>query len=100
MNSQSKLPEVIKEINLREILRVDYSMEGDWNQKLNAIWSKEEGFLGYEGMNVSHENHKPCVELYFDGYWLGIHCYEQVDNQNVFDEEKASLMIKYIEENS
>lgn len=100
MTSQSKLPNVVKEINLQAILRVDYSMEGNWNHNLKVIWSKKEGFLGYEGINTAHEIHKPCVELYFDGYWLGIHCYKVIDGKNVFDQEKADLIIEYIEANS
>lgn len=99
MNNTPELPPVIRQIDLKPILRVDYSMEGDWNRNLKVVWSAKDGFLDYNQINRSHPEHKPCLELYFDGYWLGIHCYRDEGGEHVFDEEKADAILNYIEEN-
>ena len=97
MSSKPILPNVLKEINLYGIIRLDYSMEGNWNDNLKVLWTREDGFLGYEGITESHETYNPCLELYFDGYFLGIKCFNRIENKNVVDKEMIELIIKYIE---
>jgi len=97
MSTTRVLPDVLKEINLYGIIRLDYSMEGNWNDNLKVIWTREDGFLGYEGITESHETYNPCLELYFDGYFLGIKCFERIENKNVVDKEMIERIIEYIE---
>jgi len=97
MKAISILPDVLKEINLFGIIRVDYSMEGNWNDNLKVLWTREDGFLGFDGITIAHETFKPCLELYFDDYFLGIKCFKRIGNQNVVDKEMIDLIIKYIE---
>lgn len=97
MSTTLVLPDVLKEINLNGIIRLDYSMEGNWNHNLKVLWTREAGFLGYDGITLAHKSYNPCLELYFDGYFLGIKCFKRKGNLNVIDKELIDLIIKHIE---
>jgi hypothetical protein len=53
--------------------------------------------MGFEGVALSHAHHKPSVELYFEGAWVGLHCFWTRDGENFFDEEAARVLIRYVE---
>lgn len=98
MPHHTSIPSVVQEISLDAILRIDYSLEGDWSGNVKTIWSKTDGFLSYDGILKSHAENIPSIELYFEGYWLGIHCFNRIDGQNVFDEAKSDAIIQYVSE--
>lgn len=97
MNNNSKIPSAIKQLDLSGLIRIDYSIEGAWNDNLTVIWERDKGMLDYSSINRSHEIHKPAIELYFPGYWLGLHCYNEDQGKYIFDENYALRIIKYIE---
>ncbi len=97
MINNDKIPQVVKLLNLSNIKRIDYSMEGDWNANIVVIWERKKGVLDYSGITRSHYIHKPTIELYFENHWVGLHCYKNVEGNNLFDEDYALLIIKYIE---
>ncbi|PTM02348.1 MAG: hypothetical protein DA407_15235 [Bacteroidetes bacterium] len=78
-------------------IRQNLLSEGNWNENLKILWTRKDGFLGYDGITEAHETNNPCIELYFDGYFLGIKCFKRIENQNVVDKEMIELIIKYIE---
>ncbi len=92
-----KLPQIIGEISLDAIIRIDVSLEGAWNSNLATIWSRKDGFTGFNGISRSHAVFKPSLELYFDCSWVGIHCFNRKGGHFVFDEELAAAIIDYIE---
>ena len=99
MIKTKKLPDILKEISLADIIRIDYALEGNWNNTVVTIWSRDKGFIGYPEENLMHNTLKPSIELYFNKLWLGIHCYNRINNKNIFDKEYADIIIKYIEDN-
>lgn len=72
-------------------------MEGDWSPSVVTIWDRKKGFMGFSGFNGSHPVHRPSLELYYEGAWIGIHCYQRVDNRNIFDEDQALRIINLVE---
>lgn len=97
MNQKSNIPKIVKEISLHDIDRIDVSLEGDWSPNVVTVWSRKKGFFGFSGITCSHPTFKPSLELYFKNSWLGIHCFRKAGDQNVFDEEFALDIVKYIE---
>jgi len=91
------LPPIVREISLSGLRRIDVALEGNWSPTVVTVWSKEKGLLGFFKVVRSHPTFKPSLELYFDDAWLGIHCYRRTEGQNVFDEEFARRVIKYVE---
>ena len=93
MNSQELL-NLVKEMPIRDMKRIDVALEGNWNPTVTAVWSRERGFIGFGKVKKEHSKYKPSIELYFDDYWIGIHCYKRIKNKNIFDQEFALKIIK------
>ncbi len=98
MSKSDNIPKIIREISLNHLRRIDISLEGNWNFNIVTIWTRENGFNGLSGIIRSHQTFKPSLELYFEGYWVGLNCFKIIDNNNVFNEELALKVIKYIDE--
>ena len=98
MNDQTPLPEIIREISLDTLLRIDVALEGNWSATVVTVWSRDRGSIGCEDVVHTHESFKPSLELYFDGSWLGLHCLTRIGGKNVFDESFATRVIAYVEE--
>lgn len=96
----SNLPAVLSEISLTGLKRIDVSLEGDWSARVTSVWAREAGFLGFSAVARQHPTHKPSLELYFEDYWVGCHCFRRVHGQNVFDEELARRIIDHVEARS
>jgi len=62
-----------------------------------TIWTREKGSLGFSAVTKTHSTFKPSIELYFEGTWLGIHCFNRVNGENIFDEEFAVNLLEYLE---
>lgn len=91
------LPPALRGISVEGILRVDLGLEGDWSGTVVPIWSRESGFLGFEGATHGHATHRPSLELYFERAWIGLHCFRREGDQNVLDETAALRVISWIE---
>lgn len=94
----SNFPPVLSEISFTGLRRIVLSLEGDWNARVRPVWTREAGFLGFSGVARQHPEYKPSLELYFEDYWVGCHCFRRVHGQNEFDEEKARQMIDHVED--
>ena len=86
-NGKRKIPAMLRNLNVKGIIRIDAGMEGDWSSSVVTIWNREEGYRGLSGFSGSHPDHCPSLELYFRGAWVGAHCFRRVGRENVFDEE-------------
>jgi hypothetical protein len=98
MRASHGLPEILTEISLERLIRIDAGLEGDWSPTVVTVWSSDDGLVGFEAVADRHPVFKPSLELYFDGAWIGVHCFRRVGDENVFDEELARDVIGYVEE--
>jgi hypothetical protein len=97
MTNSNGVPDLVKSILLDGILRIDVALEGDWSPTVVTVWSRETGFAGFSKVTQSHRTCKPSLELYFQGVWLGIHCFRRINAENVFNEDFARNIIDYVE---
>jgi hypothetical protein len=93
-----KLPSILNEINPQNIQRIDAALEGNWKDTVVTVWLYDKGFIGFEKVIKQHHSFKPSIELYFLDTWVGIHCFKKSDKMNIFDEEYAMAIIKFIED--
>jgi len=94
---EKEIPLIVCEISLDKIKKIVVALEGDWNPTMVTVWTREKGMLGFSNVTRTHSSHKPSLELYFEDTWLGIHCFNRIDDKNVFDEEFAIQIIEYVE---
>lgn len=91
-----KIPDVLEKIALKDLTRIDAALEGNWNPTVTTVWTKKDGFIGFSKVKKSHGTFKPSIELYFKDSWIGIHCFKQMNNTNVFDEKFAMGILDFI----
>ena len=97
MGNSGVLPGILTEVSLDRLVRIDAALEGDWSPSVVTVWSREDGFVGFESVASRHPTFKPGIELYFEDTWVGIHCYRRVDDENIFDTELARSVIEYVQ---
>lgn len=99
MVKENKYQKILDDISLHNLKRIDAALEGNWNPTVTTIWTRERGFIGFDSVIRSDSELKPSLELYFENHWIGLHCYREIDQQNVFDEPLAIRIIEYIDKN-
>ena len=92
-----QLGRLLASLPYEELLRVDVALEGAWSETVRPIWTPADGFLGFSQVPSPRRSLRPALELYFAGYWVGIHCYRDEHGESVFDRELAALLIAEIE---
>jgi len=92
------VPTIIKKISLKNLIRIDAALEGNWNPTTTAIWTRKNGFIGFSKAKKSHRVFKPSIELYFKDSWIGIRCFKRIKNKNVFNEKLAMSIINFVED--
>ena len=97
MDKENKYQKILSAISLHGLQRIDAALEGNWNPTVTTIWTRERGFIGFDRIIRADPKLKPSLELYFENHWIGLHCYKEIDRQNVFDETLAEQIIEYIE---
>ncbi len=88
---------LLNSISLDGIKRIDVSLEGDWSDSVTTVWARNRGFPGFERVRRSHEKHRPSLEFYFDGSWVGVHCCNSENDHNVFNEKLARELLDFVE---
>jgi len=96
MENLNDIPDLVRSVPLDGILRIDVGLEGDWSPTVVTVWSREAGFMAFSGVIESHPTYKPSLELYFQGVWLGIHCFNRTNDENVFNKDFARQVIDYV----
>jgi len=91
------LPAALLALPLDAIVRIDAALEGDWSGTVVPVWSRADGFLGFDRVVRAHATHRPALELYFPGWWIGVHCHRAEGGSFVFDEPRARAVIAYVE---
>jgi len=97
MEIQKDIPSILGEIALKKIQRIDAALEGDWNATLVTVWTRDKGLIDFSDVIWVHPRFKPSLEMYFEGAWLGLHCFNRIKGENVFDEKFARQIISYVE---
>ena len=87
----------IESIPLEGLQRIDVGLEGNWNPTVVTVWTREKGLIGFDGVTRTHPRYKPSLEFYYEGSWVGLHCFTRIEEMNVFDESLTLEMIRSIE---
>ena len=82
---------------LASIVRIDVALEGDWSGTVVPVWTRADGLLGFDDIRRADPARRPALELYFPGYWIGLHCYAESGGRFEFDEARARALIDYVE---
>ena len=93
----ARLGHVLAALPFDELLRIDVALEGAWSEKVRPLWTPADGFLGLSQVPAPRPGLRPALELYFAGYWVGIHCYRDERGEYVFDPDLAALLIAEVE---
>ena len=72
-----------------DVLRIDAGLEGAWSETVRAIYTPDRGWLGATLDDLTHARFKPCVEVYFEGFWLGLPAFECSAGINRIDEKET-----------
>lgn len=94
----AELPQWLEHVPLQDMLRIDAALEGDWSPTAITAWRPGDDTPDFSGLPRSHPEHRPSLELYFEGSWIGLHCFRREDGRNVFDEERARAVVNYVKE--
>lgn len=89
--------EILERLPLAELKRIDVALEGDWSSTVSTIWTRQERLIGFSKVTRGHKTFRPSLELYFDGMWLGVHCFKRVDDENIFDEQLALNIVRNVD---
>ena len=95
--TDSPLPAAIAALSMQGIRRIDLALEGAWSETVRPIWTPDAGFLGFSAAPAPHPTRRPAIELYFDGWWIGIHCHEKRNGLFVVDRERAMAIVVHVE---
>ena len=93
----ARLGSVLAALPFEELLRIDVALEGAWSETVRPLWTPADGFLGLSQVPAPRPGLRPALELYFAGYWIGIHCHRVERGEYVFDPELAALLIAEVE---
>jgi hypothetical protein len=93
----ARLGRVLAALPYDELLRIDVALEGAWSETVRPLWTPADGFLGLSQVPAPRPGSRPALELYFPGFWVGIHCYRDERGEFVFDPDLAALLIAEIE---
>jgi len=85
-------------IPLNGVRRIDVGLEGDWSGTVVTVWTRDQGLVGFDEAVRSDLDRKPSAELYFDGAWVGVHCFRVDDGRNVLDEDLAMELVRQVEQ--
>jgi hypothetical protein len=95
--SPAVLPAPLGNVPLSSIVRIDAALEGDWSGTVVAVWTRDDGLLGFDAVRRADPARRPALELYFPGFWIGLHCCTEVGGTFVFDEARARAVIAHVE---
>ena len=91
------LPAALRGLPLDAIVRIDAALEGDWSGTVSPVWTRADGLVGFAAVPRRHPARRPALELYFPGYWVGLHCCCEEAGTFVFDEPRARAVVAYVE---
>lgn len=97
MSAEQRVREMLDDLSLDDLVRIDAGLEGDWSDTVVTIWTRQDGLIGFGSCPASHSEHFPSVELIFPAHWLGMRCYVRHAGLNELDERMAMTVIELVE---
>ena len=97
MSAEQRVREMLDDLSLDDLVRIDAGLEGDWSDTVVTIWTRQDGLIGFGSAPASHSEHFPSVELIFRAHWLGMRCYVRHAGLNELDERMAMTVIELVE---
>ena len=92
-----ELFDVIRKLPLEKVEKIDAGLEANWNATVTTLWTKNDGFLGFDKLEKEHSENKHCVELHFDnGCWFGFLCSDRINDKYVFNEKLVLEIIEMV----
>jgi hypothetical protein len=91
------LPAILTTLAYADLIRIDAALEGAWSETVTPVWTRETGFLGFAHVPGPQPGRRPALELYFPGYWVGLHCFREEDGSFVFDPSHARDVVSHVE---
>ena len=82
---------------LPQVVRIDLGLEGDWSNSVTCVWDREEGYRGLPDALPVGRGLRPCLELYMEGGWIGIHCFVEHEGAHVLDRERARSLVEAVD---
>ena len=91
-----ELFDTIRKLPLEKVEKIDAGIESKWNETVTTLWTRSDGFLGFDKLEKNSDN-KHCVELHFDGgCWFGFLCSEKINDRYVFNEKLVLDIIQLV----
>jgi hypothetical protein len=87
---------ILDGVPLDGILRIDAALEGNWSGTVVTVWRRGQIEPDFSQVVLEHPEYHPSLELYFEGRWVGVHCFRREGDQNRFDQEKARALVNEI----
>ena len=82
---------------LPQVVRIDLGLEGDWSRSVTCIWDRETGYRGLPEAFPAGPGLRPCLELYMEGGWIGIHCFVVTERGHGLDRERARSVVEQVD---
>jgi hypothetical protein len=91
------IPDWLAGVDFRRIVRLDVGLEGDWSGSVRAVWTRDAGFLGLPADGLRHVRFRPALELYFEGGWIGLHCFQTEPGGFALDAAAVHQVVAFLE---
>jgi hypothetical protein len=89
------IPEWLAGVDFQRIVRLDVGLEGDWSGSVSAVWTRADGFLGLP--DLRHARLRPALELYFEGGWIGLHCFRAEPDGFALDAAAVQQVVAFLD---
>lgn len=89
------MPDWLHPALLARVRRIDLGLEGDWSATVACVWSPDRGSLPLPELPM-RPGLRPCLELYMDGGWIGLHCFVEKGSVAVLDRARARAVIEAV----
>ena len=90
-------PPILSTLAYADLIRIDAALEGAWSETVTPVWTRDSGFLGFAHVASAQPGRRPALELYFPGYWIGLHCFQERDGSFELDASYAREIIAYVD---
>ena len=78
------------------VRRIDIGLEGSWSDTVSTVWTRGSDTVTFERVPAENREFRHALELYYDGGWIGVHCWRQHADGFHFDERFARAVIERV----
>lgn len=95
--TDSRRPRWLDPEILDQVIRIDLGLEGDWSKTVSCVWDRDSGYLGLPQDLPRTAELRPCLELYMEDGWIGLHCFALRDGVHEVDVERLHSVVEYVD---